>query len=112
MFTVHGYVLTAITFHVCFVIGLIMFALSDSEPNNLVGLRTPRTLKNPEDWKKANTQAAAFFPILSLVCAVVSLCGIWIDQLRTGLAFLIIVGIQVFGLLAFAIAWWAPPPEE
>jgi hypothetical protein len=111
MLAVHGYFLTAITFHVCVVIGLISFALTDTESNKLIGLRTPRTLRNPEDWRRANAQVAKIMPLLSAVCAVISLCGIWIGALRTGLAFLIIVGVQVFTLIWLAAVWWAEPYE-
>lgn len=112
MKAVHGYFLTAITFHVSLVIGLLCYALADLDQNRLAGLRTPRTLSDRDSWDRANSQIRNVMPIVSALCAIVSLCGIWIDVLRTGLAFVLIIGVQVAALLGFAVAWWSPGPDS
>ncbi len=109
MLTVQGYVVTAVLFHLCLVIGLLSFAVGATDPNRLMGLRTPRTSRSDEDWRKANGQMSRIMPIVSGVCAAVSLSGIWIDELRTGIAFLLIVGVQLGVLIGLAAKWWASP---
>lgn len=108
MTTVHGYYLTVVIFHVSLLIGLLSYVLKDVDQNGLIGLRTPGTLANEEIWNRANAQVGRVMPVLSGVCAFVGLGGIWFGVLRTGVAFLLIIGFQIAVLIGFTIAWWSP----
>lgn len=108
MTTVHGYVLTIILIHVSLVIGALSYVLRDIDQNEFIGLRTPATLKEPEIWKQANRQAATVMPWISAVCMIIASLGFWIGALRTGIAFLIIIGFQIVAAFGFTVAWWSP----
>jgi hypothetical protein len=107
-----GYYLTIITFHASLLIGVFSYASKDVDQNGLFGLRTPGTLTHKTSWKQAHAQVGAIVPLLSSVCCALALAGIWVDALRTVLASLAIIGVQLAVLLGFAVEWWSPPKNS
>ena len=96
MTTIRGYVLTAIIFHVSLLIGLLCYACKDVDQNGLMGLRTPRTVARSEDWNHANSMVSRV-----MVSGLTHCC--------TGIALVLIIGLQVAVLIGFAARWWSTP---
>ena len=104
--TTVSYVYPLLTFHLSCMIGILVYALKDSEQNRLAGLRTPRTLRDPAAWRAAHREAARVVPPVSAICASIAISGLWIVRLRSPEALLAILGVQVVLLLALAVKWW------
>jgi uncharacterized membrane protein len=85
-------------FHTSLLLSILSLSFKDLDPNGLVGIRTPRTLNNPEQWKLVHARAYRIMPCLSGICVLAAVSAFWIHAMRTPAAALVLVGVQVIAL--------------
>jgi hypothetical protein len=90
-------------FHISLVLGLVSLTFDDINQNRAVGIRIPRTLNDPEQWRAAHQRAWRIMPWISGICALASVSAFWIPGMRTLLAATVIVGIQMIALFVCAL---------
>ncbi|RSD29009.1 SdpI family protein [Mesobacillus subterraneus] len=56
-----------------FIPGIILFLFPPKEINYIYGYRTPRSMRNKENWEKANKYSSRLMIIFGLIIVVISL---------------------------------------
>lgn len=96
-------VLPIAAFHTSIILAIVFLTFRDLDPNSMVGIRTPRTMNDPQQWRLVHDRAYRVMPWLSAICAALAVTAFWLPAMRTPLAALILVAIQLIVLFACAL---------
>lgn len=83
--------------------GAVSYAFRNLQPNGVAGIRTPRTMNDPEAWRLVHARTSRVMPLLSSICCALAVSALWIPKMRTVLAGMILIGAQLLTLLALAM---------